>query len=87
MTGDVTVVAAAAPASASAPSPTPKVTEDASHLQVADRTYTLQWLRLSESGAYMCSVLDEAGTLVETAIADKPEDAVLAVAERLAVVD
>lgn len=86
ITGDVTVSPATASASASAPPAKASVTADAERLKVADKTYVLQYLRLSDSGAVMLRVFDEAGYL-EGTVQDNPQDAVLAVAERLAVLD
>lgn len=48
-----------------------------------DAGYEVQWLRLSEGGAWMVRVFDREGDFIDGAIQDDPTDALLAVAERL----
>jgi hypothetical protein len=43
----------------------------------------VSWVRLSEGGAWMVRVFERDGTFTDGAVADDPEDAILAVAERL----
>jgi hypothetical protein len=51
--------------------------------KLADALYRLEWLRLSEDGAWMLRVFDHSGACVEISSADDPQDALLAVADRL----
>jgi hypothetical protein len=51
--------------------------------KLADAAFTLQWLRLSEGGAWMLRVFDETEACVDMSVNDDPQDALLAVAERL----
>jgi hypothetical protein len=51
--------------------------------KLTDASYDLQWLRLSEGGAWMVRVYDSTGDFVDGSIADDPAEALLAVAERL----
>ena len=51
--------------------------------ELADAEYSLQWLRLSDGGAWMLRVFDRSGITVDLAAADDPQEALLAVAERL----
>jgi hypothetical protein len=51
--------------------------------RLSDASFTLQWLRLSAEGAWLLSVFDESGTCIDRAPADDPQDALLAVADRL----
>lgn len=48
-----------------------------------EATYTLEWLRLSEGGAWMVRVYDPFRRFTDASIADDAEEALLAVAERL----
>jgi hypothetical protein len=50
---------------------------------VYDVGYELQWLQLSEGGAWMLRVFDKDGNWIDGAVAEDPEEAILAVAERL----
>ena len=60
----------------------PETGEEIIH-RLEDAHFHVQWLRLSEGGAWMVNVLNEAGECIDTALADNPEEAILAVAERL----
>jgi hypothetical protein len=81
--GNVTVAVPAASATASAPSPTVEVHGET--LKVADKTYRVEWLRLSDGGAYMLRVFDaDTGEWLDGALGDDPQDCVIAVAETLA---
>ena len=51
--------------------------------KLADATYSLQWHRLTEDGAWMLFVFNEEGEFVDISVAFEPQDALLAVAERL----
>ena len=51
--------------------------------KLTDAAYSLQWLRLSDGGAWMVQVFDAAGEPVEISVQDDPQDALLAVAHRL----
>jgi DNA-directed RNA polymerase subunit RPC12/RpoP len=48
-----------------------------------DAGFDVQWLRLSEGGPWMVRVFDRAGKFIDGSIADNPEDAILAVSEKL----
>ncbi|MGZ4347905.1 MAG: hypothetical protein ACXVFB_11980 [Gaiellaceae bacterium] len=48
-----------------------------------DAGFDLQWLRMSEGGAWMVRVFDREGKFIDGSIQDDPSDALLAVAERL----
>ncbi len=50
---------------------------------VTDAGFHLQWLRLSDGGAWMVRVYDEGGTFIDGSVQDDPGDALLALAERL----
>jgi hypothetical protein len=67
------------PAEATASAPTAEVAV----AKLADAHYSLQWLRLSGGGAWMLRVLDPEGDFRDGAISDDPQEALLAVAERL----
>jgi ribosomal protein S27E len=75
LTVNVTVGAATARASASSPKVVIENLEDAG--------FSVQWLRLSEGGAWMVRVFDRQDEWLDGAIADDPQDAILAVSERL----
>jgi hypothetical protein len=45
--------------------------------------YRIHWQRLSKGGAWLLGVYNEAGELADVSAADDPQDALLAVAERL----
>ena len=48
-----------------------------------DAGFDLQWLRLSERGPWLVRVFDRQGDLIDVAEADDPQEAILAVSERL----
>jgi DNA-directed RNA polymerase subunit RPC12/RpoP len=77
---NVTVVAAAAIATASTEGPAVNIEKP---LPLETAGFDLQWLRLSDDGAWMVQVYNRQRTLVDCAINDDPEDAFLAVVERL----
>jgi hypothetical protein len=52
-------------------------------LPLEDAGFDVTWLRLSEGGAWMVRVFDRDGVFVDGGIADDPQDAILAVCERL----
>jgi hypothetical protein len=70
----ITVTAAVAVADAVEPLPQTRLREQG---------FSLRWLQLSEGGAWMLQVFDEGGHFRDGAMADDPEEALLAVAERL----
>jgi ribosomal protein S27E len=51
--------------------------------RLEDAGFSVAWLRLSEGGAWMVRVFDRDGAWLDGAIADDPEEAILAVSERL----
>jgi hypothetical protein len=51
--------------------------------RLEDAGFDLQWLRLSEGGAWMVRVFDRHGTWIDGSIQDDPQEALLAVCERL----
>ena len=51
--------------------------------KLEDAGFSVQWLRLSEGGAWMVRVFDRQGGWLDGSIADDPQDAILAVSERL----
>lgn len=59
------------------------VEADAIAAKLADALYRLEWLRLSDEGAWMLRVFDGSGACVEISAADDPQDALLAVADQL----
>jgi hypothetical protein len=73
------VVVEAPPASATASAPAPQVVIH----NLEDAGFDLQWLRMSEGGAWMVRVYDREGKFTDGSIQDDPVDALLAVAERL----
>lgn len=75
---NVAVTVSAATARAVAPDPVVRV-----ETALADAGFHLQWLRLSEGGAWLVRVFDEDGAFIDGSIQDDPGDALLAVAERL----
>jgi len=79
---DVVVQAPPATATASAAEVSVRIT--GATAKTADAEFRLEWLRLSEGGAWMVRVYDEKGTFVAGSIQDDPQDAILAVAEQLA---
>jgi hypothetical protein len=50
---------------------------------LADAGFSLQWLRLSRGGAWMQRVFDDREEYIDGSIQDDPQDALLAVSERL----
>lgn len=74
---NVTVTASAAAARASAPAP--RVVME----QLEDVGFSVTWLRLSDDGAWMVRVFDREGAWLDGALADDPQEAILAVSERL----
>jgi hypothetical protein len=74
---DVAVTVSAATARASAPQPTVVIGK------LEDGGFDLQSQRLSKDGAWMIWVFDRQGTFVDGSIQDDPQDALLAVCERL----
>ncbi len=50
---------------------------------LADAGLSLEWLRLSSGGAWMVRVYDRDGEFIDGSIQDDPQDAILAVSERL----
>jgi hypothetical protein len=48
-----------------------------------DAGFSVTWLRLSDGGAWMVRVLDRKDEFIDGAMADDPQEAILAVAERL----
>ena len=75
---NITVGAPAATASAGTGSPTVSIGE-----ALENAGFDLQWLRLSEGGAWLVRVFDRRGDFIDGAMADNPEDALLSVADRL----
>jgi hypothetical protein len=75
--GDVVVVAT--PAEARAEGIAPNVRID----QLEDAGFDVRWLRLSEGGAWMVRVYDREGSYIDGSVQDDPQDALLAVSERL----
>jgi hypothetical protein len=74
---DVVVVAVPAEARASA---TPgQVRID----QLEDAGFDMQWLRLSEGGAWMLQVFDREGSYIAGSVQDDPQDALLAVSDQI----
>jgi hypothetical protein len=65
-----------------ATAPLPKQAEAVAE-KLADATYSLQWHRLTEDGAWTLFVFNEEGEFVDISAAFDPEEALLAVAERL----
>ena len=77
MAPDVAVTVSAATARASAGQPTVVIGN------LEDAGFDLKWLRLSSGGAWMLQVYDDQGTFIDGSIQDDPQDALLAVSERL----
>jgi hypothetical protein len=53
------------------------------HRKLEDAGFDLQWQRLSKDGAWMIWVFDRQGTFIDGSIQDDPQEALLAVCERL----
>ena len=51
--------------------------------KLEDAGFDVQWLELSEDGKWMVRVFDRQGTFIDGSIQDDPQDALLAVSERL----
>jgi hypothetical protein len=52
-------------------------------LVLEDAGFDVSWQRLSEGGAWLVFVRDREGNLVDGSMADEPEEAILAVVDRL----
>jgi hypothetical protein len=77
VSADVVVAVSAASARAGTGYPTGSIA------RLEDAGFDLQWLRLSEGGAWMVRVFDRQGTWIDGSIQDDPQEALLAVCERL----
>jgi hypothetical protein len=77
VTKDVTIQAPAAEATAEAPAP------EVIAPRLEELGFQLRWWQLSEGGAWMLRVFNDAGDFIDASIQDSPADALLAVAERL----
>jgi hypothetical protein len=77
-TGDVTIGAPTAGATAEAPIPEVSIGP-----RLEEMGYRLKWARLSVGGAWMLQVFNDGDDFIDGAIQDSPDDALLAVAERL----
>jgi len=77
VSADVVAMTSAATAQASAA--TPKVVVET----LEDAGFDVQWLRLSQGGAWLVRVFDRQGDLIDVAEADDPQEAILTVSERL----
>jgi len=51
--------------------------------QLEDAGFDVQWIRLSEGGPWMVRVFDRQGNYIEGSVQHDPQDALLAVSERL----
>lgn len=74
---DVVVVAAPAEGRATATPPQVRIDE------LEDAGFDLQWLQLSPGGAWMVRAYDRDGNWIAGSVQDDPQDALLAVSERL----
>ena len=52
-------------------------------LPLEDAGFDVTWLRLSDDGPWMVRVFDRQGGFIDGSIADDPDEAIVAVAERL----
>lgn len=80
-TGDVIVEAT--PATLRLEADPPQVVIQERELVLEDAGYDVQWVRLSEGGAWLVRVFDRSGDFIDGAMADDPQDAILAVSEKL----
>jgi DNA-directed RNA polymerase subunit M/transcription elongation factor TFIIS len=66
-------------ASAEASAPSPQVLTE----QLEDAGFDVQWLQLTDNGAWLVRIFDRQGECIDMAANDDSQDAILAVIERL----